>query len=79
MPPILRCVAKTHKPARPDGVPKSRPIVRAAKGLTTALEEMISDILELMSRIEDEEDVEALSTEELLRNIQEANDRLKHK
>ena len=34
--PILRCVAKTHKPAGENGVPQSSPIVGACKGLTTA-------------------------------------------
>ena len=77
--PKSRPIVGAAKPAGPDGVPKSRPIVGAAKGLTTALGDMLSDILEPMTRIEDEDDVEALGTEELLRNIQEANERLKDK
>ena len=38
-PPVMRCTAKTHKPVGPGGVPKSRPIVGASKGLTTGLGE----------------------------------------
>ena len=43
--PVLRCVAKTHKAAQ-NGVPKSRPIVGASHGLSTAIGELISDIIE---------------------------------
>ena len=67
-PPVLRCVAKIHKLIGGNGVPKSRPIVGATKGLTTALGEMLSDIFEPMTKVE-EEGVKAQSTVELLRNI----------
>ena len=42
-PPILRATAKTHKKTDDEGVPKSRPIVGAARGLTTPLGETLSD------------------------------------
>ena len=51
-PPVLRCMAKTHKPLEADGVPKSRPVVGAAKGLTTALGDLLSDILEPLAAME---------------------------
>ena len=71
-PPVLRCVAKTHKDPGPDGTPKSRPIVGASKGLTTSLGEILSDILDPVARtVEDPR--EAQSTEELMRSIQETN------
>ena len=74
-PPVLRCTAKTHKPVGSGGIPKSRPIVGASKGLTTGLGEIISDILEpLASSVLDPR--EAQSTEELLRLIEEANYKL---
>ena len=60
--PVLRCVAKTHKEVGPKGVPKYWPIVGASRGLTTALGEILSDILEVMARIQ-EESTEAQSTE----------------
>ena len=73
--PILRCVAKTHKPVGDDGVPKSRPICGAATGMTTPVSEILSDILEPLTRTV-EDSVEAQSTEELLRKIEETNNNL---
>ena len=75
-PPIMRCLPKTHKPPRPNGLPKSRPVVGAAKGITTAIGDLISDLIEPIAKVE-QETTEAQSTEELLRGIQEANERLK--
>ena len=49
-PPILRAVAKTHKATDPEGTPKSRPIVGAARGLTTPLGEQLSDLLEPVAK-----------------------------
>ena len=43
--PGMRATAKTHKGPGEDGVPKSRPIVRACRGLTTPLGELISDLI----------------------------------
>ena len=74
--PVLRATAKTHKPPGDNGVPKSRPIVGASKGLTTPLGELLSDLIEPISRM-DGESQEAQSTEEVLRMISEANTRLK--
>ena len=74
-PPVLRCVAKTHKPVGPDGIPKSRPIVAASEGLTTALGEILSDVIEPIARTrgEDEHNYEAQSTEELMRDIEDTS------
>ena len=68
-------MAKTHKATDPEGVPKSRPIVGAARGLTTPLGEQLSDILEPVAK---GRDViwESQSTEEVLRKIKEANEAL---
>ena len=52
-PPNLRCVAKTHKEVGKEGVPKSRPIVGATKGLTTAIGELLSDIIEPIARTQE--------------------------
>ena len=62
-PPVLRCVAKTHKAANKDGTPKSRPIVAASEGLTTALGEILSDLIEPIARTKDAS-TEAQSTTE---------------
>ena len=67
---------KTHKPVGPKGVPKSRPIVGATRGLTTALGEMISDVIEPIARVSPEQS-EAQSTEELMREIEETNKELR--
>ena len=75
-PPVLRWVAKTHKPTGDNGVPKSRPIVGATKGLTTALGEMISDIIEPIARMNPDQ-CEAQSTEELMREIEDSNVKMK--
>merc|ERR1711867_161661 len=71
-PPILRAVAKTHKATDPEGTPKSRPIVEAARGLTTPLGEQLSDLLEPVAKCRSKI-WEAQSTEEVLRKIGEAN------
>ena len=65
-------MAKTHKATDPEGNPKSRPIVGAARGLTTPLGEQLSDFLEPVARSRDQI-WEAQSTEEVLRKIKEAN------
>ena len=77
-PPVLRAVAKTHKPPDPEGCPKSRPIVGASRELTTPLGEVLLDMLEPVARSRDKI-WEAQSTEEVLRKISEANLRLKIK
>ena len=59
-------------------VPKSRPIVGATKGLTIALGEMISDLIELIARVCPEQS-EAQSTEDLMREIEETNVKIKSK
>ena len=74
----MRCTAKTHKAVGPGGIPKSRPIVGASKGLTTALGELVSDILEPVARAEPDPK-EAQSTEELMSAIKEANLKMKEK
>ena len=65
-------MTKTHKATDKEGIPKSRPIVGAARGLTTPLGEQLSDIIEPVSRARNVV-WEAQSTEEVLRKIQEAN------
>ena len=65
--PIMRCLPK---PTGPEGIPKSRPVVGAAKGLTTAIGDLIADLIEPLAKIEPES-TEAQSIEELLRRIQE--------
>ena len=72
----MRCMAKTHKPVGNNGVPKSRPVVGAAQGLTTPIGDLISDIIEPLARVEPNK-TEAQSTEELIRSIQEANSYLR--
>ena len=71
-------MGKTHKPTGDNGVPKSRPIVRATKGLTTSLVEMISDIIEPIARMNPEQS-KAQSTEELMREIEDANMKVGHR
>ena len=48
------------------------------KGLTTALGEMISDLIELIARVCPEQS-EAQSTEDLMREIEETNLKIKSK
>ena len=66
--PILRAAAKTHKPVDLEGLPKSRPIVEAARELTTPLGETLSDLIEPSSKVR-EVQWEAQSMEEVLRKI----------
>ena len=65
-------MAKTHKQGGSDGVPKSRPIVGASKGHTTPLGELLSDLIEPVSRM-NQDSQEAMSTEEVLRKITDTN------
>ena len=62
----------------PNGVPKARPIVGASKGLTTALRELIDDILEPVAKTEPDPR-EAQSMEELVRSVFEANSNMEQK
>ena len=73
--PALRATAKTHKQSGEGGVPKSCSLEGAIKGLTTPLSEMLSDLIEPISRM-DHDSNEAQSTEEVLRMIAEANQKL---
>ena len=68
----MKCQAKTHKPVPSNGIPKARPIVGAAHSLTTTIEDLLSDIIEPLARIDPSQN-EAQSNEELLRAIQDAN------
>ena len=74
-PPILRATAKTHKEPDDQGVPKSRPIVGAARGLTTPLGETLSDLIEPVSKARQCQ-WEAQSTEEVIRKIEDTNEKL---
>ena len=62
-------------PLTPRTQPTSRPIVWASKGLTTQLGELLSDLVEPISRMIDRSR-EARSTKEVLRMIGKANEEL---
>ena len=49
-PPILRAMAKTLKAVDRKGLQKSRPIVGAARRLTTPLGETLSDLLQPVTK-----------------------------
>ena len=53
-PPIMRCLANTHKPVGSDGIPKSQSMVGAPKGLTMSIGDLIADILEPLAAVEPE-------------------------
>ena len=74
-PPILRATAKTHKKAGNEVLPKSQPIVGAARGLTTPLGETLSELLEPVAKARTHK-WEAQATEKVLRTIENANTRL---
>ena len=64
-PPILRATAKTHKKTDSEGLPKSQPIVGAARGLTTPLGETLSELLEPVAKARTQK-WEVQSTEEVV-------------
>ena len=69
--PVLKLLAKVHKPLSPDGHPQSRPVVAAASGLSSRVGDMVADVLGPMvlaqtPRMEDQ------STEEVLAQLEEA-------
>ena len=74
-PPVLRSMAKTHKPPNPDGTPKTRPVVGASSGLGTGLGELLSDLVRPVSQARGSQS-ECQSTEEMVSRIEEANQRL---
>ena len=59
----IEITAKTHKATGENNILKSHLIVGASKGLTTPLGELLSDLVELISRMREESD-EAQSTED---------------
>ena len=71
-PPVLRATAKTHKAVDKEGLPKSRPIVGAARGLITPLGEILSDLIKPVAKARTKR-WEAQSTEEVLRMIEATN------
>ena len=74
-PPVLRSMAKTHKAPNQDGSPKTRPVVGASSGMGTGLGEILSDLVRpvYMAR---KKQFECQSTEEMVHQIEEANQRM---
>lgn len=75
--PVLRKTAKTDKDVDSNRLPKSRLIVEAARGLTTPLGEILSDLIEPVAKARTPR-WEAQSNEEVLRMIKSTNLRLEN-
>ena len=73
---VMRATAKTHKKVGEGGVPASRSILGASKGLTTPLGEMLLDLIVPITMMKPESR-DSQSTEEVLRSIEDANIKLK--
>ncbi|MCP3678952.1 MAG: hypothetical protein GY782_01110, partial [Gammaproteobacteria bacterium] len=70
--PPMKLLVKDHKKVPEDGVPPTRPVVSASKGINVGLSNIISDVLEPLSRgIKDSGEV--ISTEHLLNEINSLN------
>ena len=70
--PPMKLLLKDHKKLPADGVPPTRPVVSASKGINVALSNILSDVLEPVARgIEDSGEV--TSTEHLLNEINSLN------
>merc|ERR1712082_501212 len=70
--PPMKLLVKDHKKVHEDGVPPTRPVVSASKGINVGLSNIISDVLEPLSRgIKDSGEV--ISTEHLLNEINSLN------
>ena len=65
---VMRATAKTHKKVGEGGVPASRSILGASKGLTTPLGEMLLDLIVPITMMKPESR-DSQSTEEVLRSI----------
>jgi hypothetical protein len=70
--PNMRAVPKTHKDPNKEGHPQSRPVVAADSGITTNGSEILSRLLKPISRNTDS--CEVLSTEEMLRTIDDTSE-----
>ena len=73
----LYILVKDHKPPRPDGIPKTRPVVSGNQGMTVHLNNTLSDLIEPIVALA-EDSAEVISTEDSLRKIDDANERLKN-
>ena len=73
---VMRATAKTHKKVGEGGVPASRSILGASKGLTTLLGKMLLDLIVPITMMKPESR-DSQSTEEVLRSIEDANIKLK--
>ena len=74
-PPVLRATAETHTKPDKKVLPKSHPIVGAARGLTTPLGEPLLDLIEPVAKARPSQ-WEAKSTEEVLYKFEMANERM---
>ena len=68
-------MAKTHKAPNKDGSPKTRPVVGASSGMGTGLGEILSDLVRPIYAARTTQ-TECQSTEEMVYQIGEANQRL---
>ena len=71
--PPMKLLVKDHKPLGPDGLPPTRPVVGASRGMNVALSNILSDVIEPVSKtIPNSGDV--LSSEHLLSEINKLNE-----
>ena len=71
--PTLKILPKVHKDPGPNGLLQSRPVVSASAGLSSRAGDQLSDLLEPLVTLELPR-VEDLSTEEVISQLEEAQD-----
>ena len=70
--PVMSLLVKDHKANGPDGLPSTRPVVGACKGMNVPLSDLLSELLEpIASTLESSG--EAISSEHMLNSIDELN------
>ena len=74
--PNLKVLPKVHKPPGPKGHLQSHPVVTAAFGLSSCAGDQLADFLEPLIAVQSPR-LEDLSTEEVLRQLEEAQDAIK--
>ena len=48
--PSMKLMIKDHKPLGADGIPPTRPVVGASRGINVALSNILSDVLEPVAK-----------------------------
>ena len=75
--PPLYLLVKDHKQVEPGAIPPTRPVVSGSRGMNLHLNDVLSEVLEPLSRCMPSITLEAISTEHTLNLVDELNNNLR--